>query len=168
MELNVGSSISAFLYWCASFPSTQFGSMNGKGNFSPNQTANYIGSSIQELGMINWNGKITDWDGDGKLDLILWRFGLRRFFFPKYKVENERKSKCQNSPNLKGLGTATLGDLSRPRGNGILAWFDFGKIIKAMNSKILSKLRNSRQMSLNDYLNQKTGNHPRHLFVSAR
>jgi hypothetical protein len=140
MDLIVGARLVPFVYGAPA--SSTIWINDGKGNFS-NQTAT-LAPQFKELGMIT-DGKITDWDKDGKLDLILIGDWTAPIFFRNTGGKLE-KIEMPELSNLKGwYRTLEIADLD---GNGLP---DLILGNNGLNSRFKASPETPVKMYLNDF-----------------
>ena len=140
MDLIVGARLVPFVYGAPA--SSTIWINDGKGNFS-NQTAT-LAPQFKELGMIT-DGKITDWDKDGKLDLILVGDWTAPIFFRNTGGKLE-KIEMPELSNLKGwYRTLEIADLD---GNGLP---DLILGNNGLNSRFKASPETPVKMYLNDF-----------------
>lgn len=139
-DLFIGGRLVPFVYGAPANSSLWIN--DGKGNFSDQTTA--LAPNLKEIGMIT-DGKVVDYDGDGKQDLVLvgeWTAPI----FLKNTGGKLEKVAMPELENLKGwYRTVEIGDFD---GNGLpdLVLGNHG-----LNTRFKASLANPVKMYLNDF-----------------
>ncbi|MDG1278975.1 MAG: VCBS repeat-containing protein [Algoriphagus sp.] len=140
IDLIVGTRLVPYVYGAPA--SSNIWINDGKGNFS-NQTA-ALAPAFNELGMIT-DGKVTDWDGDGKADLIFVGDWTAPIFFRNTGGKLD-KIEMPELSNLKGwYRTLEVADLDR---NGLP---DLILGNNGFNSRFKASVDTPVKMYLNDF-----------------
>lgn len=139
-DLIVGTRLVPYVYGAPASSSIWIN--DGKGNFS-NQTAT-LAPAFKELGMVT-DGKVTDWDGDGKADLIFVGDWTPPIFFRNTGGKLD-KIEMPELSNLKGWYRALeVADLD---GNGLP---DLILGNNGLNSRFKASPETPVKMYLNDF-----------------
>jgi hypothetical protein len=139
-DLFIGGRLVPFVYGAPASSSIWIN--DGKGNFSDQTAA--LAPSLKEIGMIT-DGKVVDYDGDGRQDLVLVGEWIAPIFLKNIGGKLE-KTEMPEQANLKGwYRTIEIGDFD---GNGLpdLVLGNHG-----LNTRFKASLVNPVKMYLNDF-----------------